>query len=188
MGSSGGLGVAVYENAPVDSGALVFGVFDPLLHAAEFALQGLDVLLAVEYIALQAADAGLVSGVGGGVVAARQGAAFGQGFLRGFEGAAFVGQFLFQNHAAAVAAAWRGAGGGCQCRCGRGGWGGAVGGALGCLGAWRGFSLGADGFTGAFAGVGADAGQVGLTATCGGLAAVTAVAAIVNGGVGGGCA
>ena len=75
------------------------------LHAAEFALQGLDILLAVKHVALQAAHAGLV-GLVGCAVALGHGAAFGEGSLRGGQGAALIGQLLLENHApAAVGAA-----------------------------------------------------------------------------------
>ena len=157
----------------------------PYLHAAEFALQGLDVLLAVEHVALQAAHAGLVRLVGC-AVAFGHGAAFGERSLRGGQGAAFVGQLLLKNHAtAAVGAAGRGCCGH-GLRCGRTIYGGLL--AAGGSGALRSGCGGNGRRCGARPGgtVAADSGQVGTLAAGAGFAAVAAVTAGINGA--GGCA
>ena len=72
--------------------------FSGCLHPAEFALQSLDILLAVEHRALQLAYARLMAGIG--LLIDR--AAFSQRFLRGGQGIALVVQFLLQNGAAGI--------------------------------------------------------------------------------------
>ena len=70
------------------------------LHAAQLALQGLDVLLAIQHRAFQLSDAGIAVGV----VCAFHNAPVGEVLLGLGKGVAFVVEFLFQDGAPSVGA------------------------------------------------------------------------------------